>query len=136
LTVLEVLITFFLPPVSVAMKQGPNSPVPDRAAAPVVRTHPPRHLRRHPGVGTRPCRPPPPRRCRRLPLLGAAIAHVTRATLLALTPPGLLVAAVSAGDAADHAGCSSRATRFFTCPGQRAYSATKATSTGIVQAEE
>jgi len=50
MTVLEVLIAFFLPSVSVAMKKGLSSKVPDRAAAPVVRSHPrrhPRHLRRH-----------------------------------------------------------------------------------------
>ncbi len=64
MTVLEVLIAFFLPPVSVAMKKGLSSKGPDCAAAPAVRTHPRRHLRhlcRHPGVGTRCCHLPPRR---------------------------------------------------------------------------
>ncbi len=43
MTGLEVLIAFFLPSVSVAMKKGLSSTVPDRAAAPVVRSHPRRH---------------------------------------------------------------------------------------------
>ncbi len=95
MTVLEVLIAFFLPPVSVAMKKGLSSKV-----------------------------------------LIALLLQLSSLRSRHPPLPTAATAAVSAGDAAHHDGCSSRATRFFTCPGQRAYRATTTTSTGIVQAEE
>jgi len=61
MTVLEVLIAFFLPPVSVAMKKGLSSKV-LIALLLQLWTHPRRHLRhlrRHQGVGTRCCHRPP-----------------------------------------------------------------------------